>query len=248
MLESALETLAHERDREVELANLKSRFVSMTSHEFRTPLSVILSSAELLEAYGPRWDESKKQTHLERIQEASKKMSQMLDGVLLIGRAESGMLQANPRRLRPKELAATVVEEVCLAAGKDRRLEYRERGGSEAMWLDENLLRHVLTNLLTNAFKYSPVGSTVSFVVQQEPDGVVFEVADEGIGIPEGELDHLFEAFHRCSNASAIPGTGLGLAVVKKSVDVHQGTIEVESRVGSGTRFAVRLPELEEAA
>ncbi len=116
------------------------------------------------------------------------------------------------------------------------------------MLLDESLLRHVLSNLLSNAFKYSPVTSTVRFSVTEQEDGVLFEISDEGIGIPEEELEQLFEAFHRCSNASAIPGTGLGLAVVKRSLDVHQGTIEVDSRVGRGTRFAVRVPELKEAA
>lgn len=247
-LETALDELRVERDREVELANLKSRFVSMTSHEFRTPLSVILSSAELLEAYGERWEPQKRQTHLGRIEDAAHGMSHMLDRVLLIGRAESGMLEANPRPIRPAELAAAVAAEVSSVVGPERALAYEAEGGDEEMMLDESLLRHVLSNLLSNAFKYSPVTSTVRFAVAVEAGAVCFEVSDEGIGIPEGELEQLFEAFHRCSNASAIPGTGLGLAVVKKSLDVHRGTIEVESRVGRGTRFAVRVPELEEAA
>lgn len=248
MLEVALEELTHDRDREVELANLKSRFVSMTSHEFRTPLSVILSSAELMEAYGQRWDEAKRHTHLGRIQSAARGMSRMLDDVLLIGRAEAGMLEANPRRVRPSELAESVLTEVRAVVGPERRLEYEDYSGHAELWLDDNLLRHVLTNLLSNAFKYSSADSTVSFVVATDAEGVRFEVTDEGIGIPEDELERLFEAFHRCSNASAIPGTGLGLAVVKKSVDVHHGTIEVESSEGHGTRFAVHVPELEQAA
>ncbi len=247
-LEVALDELRVERDREVELANLKSRFVSMTSHEFRTPLSVILSSAELLEAYGERWEPSKRRTHLGRIQDAARGMSHMLDRVLLIGRAESGMLEANPRMLRPADLAAAVVEEVRSVVGPDRELVYEAHGGTKEMMLDETLLRHVLSNLLSNAFKYSPAASAVRFSVAEEERGVLFEVSDEGIGIPPDELEQLFDAFHRCSNASAIPGTGLGLAVVKKSLDVHHGTIEVDSRVGEGTRFAVRVPELREAA
>lgn len=247
-LEVALDELRVERDREVELANLKSRFVSMTSHEFRTPLSVILSSAELLEAYGERWERDKELTHLGRIQDAARGMSHMLDRVLLIGRAESGMLEANPRLVRPTELAAKVAEEIRSTVGAERELVYEAEGGDEEMLLDESLLRHVLSNLLSNAFKYSPVTSTVRFSVTEQEDGVLFEISDEGIGIPEEELEQLFEAFHRCSNASAIPGTGLGLAVVKRSLDVHQGTIEVDSRVGRGTRFAVRVPELKEAA
>ena len=248
MLELALVELERDRDREVELANLKSRFVSMTSHEFRTPLSVILSSAELLEAYGDGWDGSRRRTHLDRIQTSAKGMSRMLDDVLLIGRAEAGMLEAKPRRIRPSELAASVLEEVRAVVGPERRLDYDDQAEHAELWLDDKLLRHVLTNLLSNAFKYSPADSIVSFVVQTDEQGVCFEIADEGIGIPEDEVEQLFEAFHRCSNASAIPGTGLGLAVVKKSVEVHRGTIEVESAEGRGTRFAVRVPELEQAA
>lgn len=244
----AMEELRIERDREVELAGLKSRFVSMTSHEFRTPLSVILSSTELLEAYGQTWDDAKRATHLGRVRDAATGMSHMLDGVLLIGRAEAGMLELNARPVLPSKLAATVIEEVRAGVGAERPLQYSEEGVGEEMLLDDNLLRHVLSNLLSNAFKYSPVDSTVRFSVRQDSDSVVFEVADDGIGIPHDEQQDLFEAFHRCSNAIEIPGTGLGLAVVKKSVEVHHGSIEVEAEVGKGSCFSVRVPDLKEVA
>ncbi|MFT5357216.1 MAG: signal transduction histidine kinase [Polyangiales bacterium] len=244
----AMEELRVERDHEVELAALKSRFVSMTSHEFRTPLSVILSSTELIEAYGQTWDDTKRTTHLGRVRDAAMGMARMLDGVLLIGRAEAGMLELNAHAVLPSELAATVIEEVRSGVGAERHLRYSEVGIGEEMWLDDILLRHVLTNLLSNAFKYSPDDSTVRFSVHQDRDSVVFEVADDGIGIPPNELHELFQAFHRCSNASDIPGTGLGLAVVKKSVEAHRGTLEVEAMVGKGSRFSVRVPDLKEVA
>ena len=245
-LEVALEELRRERDHEMELASLKSRFVSMTSHEFRTPLSVILSSAELLEAYGETWPAERHRTHLGRIQAAAQGMARMLDGVLLIGRAEAGMLELKPGPLRPAQLASQIADEIRGVVG-GRALEFDAVDVRE-MWLDENLLRHVLTNLLSNAFKYSPEDSVVRLRVEPTEGGVRFVVVDEGIGIPEADRERLFEAFHRCGNAESIPGTGLGLAVVKKSVEAHRGTIEVESREGEGTRFRVEVPDLEEAA
>lgn len=247
-LENALSDLKRERDREAELSKLKSQFVSMTSHEFRTPLSVILSSAELVEAYGERWSKHKSDQHLQRIQESALSMSSMLDRVLLIGRAEAGMLELNPAPLRLAELASAVVEEVRAGEGAGRDLRFEVDVASEEVWLDEKLLRHILTNLLSNAFKYSPDGGTVHFTVTNAGDAVVFEVSDEGIGIPEEDQPLLFEAFHRGGNAHDLPGTGLGLAVVKKSVDVHRGTIEVQSVAGRGTTFSVRVPFVKEAA
>ncbi|MEC7519445.1 MAG: DAHL domain-containing protein [Myxococcota bacterium] len=245
-LEVALTEIELERDREAELARLKSRFVSMTSHEFRTPLSVILSSAELFEAYGERWDRAKRATHLDRIQGSAKAMSRMLDDVLLIGRAESGMLELKARPLSLPALIDSVVEEVRAVVGPERALEITRRGTeAERVWLDDKLLRHVLTNLLSNAFKYSPDESAVDLLVETDAEGVRLEVRDRGIGIPEADRAHLFEAFHRGSNASRIPGTGLGLAVVQRSVEVHRGTLEVESEEGRGTTFRVRVPFVE---
>jgi signal transduction histidine kinase len=247
-LEEALGALEVERDREAELAALKSRFVSMTTHEFRTPLSVILSSAELLQAYGNKWDDEKRAKHLVRIQDATKTMSRMLDDVLLIGRAEAGMLELKPAPLNLATFSETVLDEVRAAMGPEREVEFSPSCRSDEVLLDEKLLRHVLTNLLSNAFKYSPGDSTVHFEVSCDQEAASFEIRDEGIGIPPEEQARLFEAFHRCSNADTIPGTGLGLAVVKKSIEVHNGAIDVDSRVGEGTRFSVRIPLSEGAA
>jgi signal transduction histidine kinase len=247
-LEQALAALRRERDRDLEIANLKSRFVSMTSHEFRTPLSVILSSAELVAEYGERWSRERRAEHLGRIQEAARSMSRMLDGVLLVGRAEAGMLELRPAPLRLGDLCAAVLREVRETAGPERPVEFACETTDAEVWMDEKLLRHVLVNLLSNAFKYSPAESSIHFGVQTNERGATFAVKDEGIGIPAEEQALLFEAFHRCSNAGDIPGTGLGLAVVKKSLEAHQGTIEVESKLGKGTRFVVRVPFLDQEA
>lgn len=247
-LEEALQALRRERERELEIAELKSRFVSMTSHEFRTPLSVILSSAELVSEYGERWNQERRTEHLHRIQEAARNMTRMLDGVLLVGRAEAGMLELRPAPIRLGDVTAAVLREVGETSGPPRHVEYRCDAPDTEVWMDEKLLRHVLTNLLSNAFKYSPADCPVYFRVRTDERGAVFEVRDEGIGIPELEQATLFQPFHRCSNAGDIPGTGLGLAVVKKSLEAHRGSIQVESELGKGTKFVVRIPFLEEAA
>lgn len=241
-LETALAQLQIERDKDKEVAELKSRFVAMTSHEFRTPLSVILSSAELVEAYGDRWPKERRDLHLGRVQEAAKGMSKMLDGVLLIGRAEAGMLELNPQPIKLRELCDALVEEQLSIVGSSRVIEYSNDAPDTPVWMDEKLLRHVLTNLLSNAFKYSPDDSVVQFAVKQNGRAVLFDIRDTGIGIPEEDRARLFEAFHRGRNAAGIPGTGLGLAVVRKSLEVHGGSISVESELGVGTRFEVRVP------
>lgn len=245
-LSDALDALAQERDREKELADLKSRFVSMTSHEFRTPLSVILSSSEMLEAYGQRWPEEKRAMHLHRVQDAAQKMSRMLDGVLLIGRAEAGMLHLNAEPTDVGAFCDGVVEELRAEIGADRELRAIRDLPDREVSLDQKLLRHVLLNLLSNAFKYSPDDSVVTLEVGHDDEAIRIEVSDEGIGIPEEERERLFEAFHRCSNASGIAGNGLGLAVVQRSLEVQGGSVEVDSTVGEGTTFRVRVPFVED--
>ncbi len=248
-LKIALAKLTHERDQEAELANLRSRFVSMTSHEFRTPLSVILSSAELLENYADRWSSEKRNLHLTRIQQASRSISRMLDSVLLIGRAEAGMLDLTLTPLDLSAFTSSIIEEVSAGPGAGRSLDYSEENPDGCdVWLDEKLVRHILTNLLSNAFKYSPENSPVELRVRVNDEHVSFVVQDSGIGIPEHEQSEVFEAFKRCSNVGSIPGTGLGLAIVKRCVEVHQGTLTVDSEPGRGTSFSVQLPLKEEGA
>ncbi len=225
------------------LNELRSRFVAMTSHEYRTPLAGILSAGELLREYGERLPPEERAQLLESIVAAVHRMSRMVDRVLLLGRADAQMLEFAPRALDLVPLCRKFVDEAwaqhpdatCQVVTEFdpalRRGEY-----------DEKLLRHIFGNLLSNALKYSPSGGRVRFSVRAEPGSTVFEVSDEGIGIPESEVPHLFGSFHRASNVGGIQGTGLGLAIVKNAVDKHGGTIEVHSREGEGTRFVVRLP------
>lgn len=229
--------------RQRELNELRSRFVAMTSHEFRTPLATILSSGEILKHYGDRLPEVEKQESLDTIAEAVQRMMRMLDRVLLIGKAEAQMLEFKPQMLDIAALCGQLVDEAALLSPRNTGRVVTEIAPDLAPGLyDDKLLRHIFGNLLSNALKYSPDGGTVHFRVDAEPRATVFEVSDSGIGIPADEIAHLFESFHRASNVGGIQGTGLGLAIVKNAVDMHGGTIEVSSVLGEGTRFVVRLP------
>jgi PAS domain S-box-containing protein len=225
------------------LNELRTRFVAMTSHEFRTPLAAILSAEELLRHYGDRLPQSERIEILDSISEGVQRMSRMMDRVLLLGRADARMLDYSPQPLDLSALCRQLVEEARLQQPGSRCQVTAEWGpGVGTGAYDEKLLRHIFGNLLSNAMKYSPGGGPVRLRVWREGDDTVFQVADEGIGIPAGEIAHLFESFHRASNVGAIQGTGLGLAIVKNAVDTHHGSIEVDSRLGEGTRFTVRIP------
>jgi signal transduction histidine kinase len=240
-LRLANNALAREREKERQLGELKTRFVSMTSHEFRTPLSVIVSSTELLENYGDRWDTEHRLDHLERIRSAAGSMWRMLDDILIIGRAEAGVLRASPAQLNLDEFCRHLVESLEHSSSRSHCIRYTFNGDPRVT-LDERLLSEVVGNLLGNALKYSPPGSDVNFDVHTTDDTCRISVRDQGIGIPPGEQSRLFESFFRASNADQIKGSGLGLAVVKKALDVQNGTIEVESQLGRGSKFTVHIP------
>jgi PAS domain S-box-containing protein len=253
-------------EKEKELTELKSRFISMTSHEFRTPLTTIHSSAELLEHYSYKWTEEKKLTHLHRIQTSVKHMTKLLNDVLILGKADAGKLKLNPVPLDLENFCRNLVEELQLNDNNKHAIHFtcdwglttaKERENSSTsspeekhpvipssrhLYMDEKLLRQILENLLSNAIKYSPTGSTIEFTLNRWETQAVFQVRDRGIGIPCDDRQRLFETFHRATNVGTIAGTGLGLAIVKKCVDIHQGQIAVESEVGVGSTFTVTLP------
>jgi PAS domain S-box-containing protein len=234
-------------EKERELNELKSRIVSVVSHEYRTPLTTILSSAELLKHYGHTWSEDKKHQHLNRIQISVHHLTQLVSDVLILDKAEAGKLEFNPVPLNVVAFCHELVEELQMTTGDERILSkapvrFLTQGETCQVCLDEKLLRQMLTNLLSNAIKYSRPGGTVHFALIFQPNEVIFRIQDEGIGISREDQQHLFESFYRASNVGTIPGTGLGLVIVKKCVDLHGGQIAVESEVGIGTTFTVTLP------
>lgn len=232
--------------RERELSELKSRFVSMVSHEIRTPLTAILSSAELLERYGARWPEEKRLTHLHRIQSTVQRMTALLEDVLWVSRAEAGRIGFHPQPIELVAFCQELLEEVGLIASERHRfqldLEDLPESGRLQAVMDEQLLRHILHNLIANAVKYSPQGGTIRLILRREGDRAVFIIHDEGIGIPAADLPRLFEPFHRGRNVGAITGTGLGLNIARRAVELHGGSIHVASREGEGTIVTVTLP------
>jgi len=230
------DSLAHER----ELVKMKSQFVNTVSHEFRTPLGVILSSAEILTHYLDRLPDDQRIEHLREIYDSCLHMSRMLEEILSLAGLENSRSACNPKPLDLPSLLQRIVDENRSANGGNVVLSLD--GPLDNASADEGLLRHILLNLLSNACKYSSSGGLVEFSARRDIDEVVLVVRDLGIGIPEEDIAHIFEAFTRASNVEDARGTGLGLTIVKRCVTLHNGTIQLESTAGIGTTVSVRLP------
>jgi signal transduction histidine kinase len=227
---------------EQELSALKTSFTSMVSHEFRTPLSVIQSSIDLLTHYADRMDSGRRLEKLHLITRQVTRLVKLLDDVLTFTRAESTGFAFKPASLDLVALCEEICEELKGSSQKEITIAFAHQGSCRRVWGDEFLLSHILQNLISNAIKYSHDGGTVRIMVACDRDRMTLCVEDQGIGIPKQGQDRLFEAFHRATNVGQIPGTGMGLAIVKRAVDAHGGTIACESVEGQGTRFTVTLP------
>ncbi len=231
--------------KQTELNDMKTRFISMASHEFRTPLATIHGSVELLLHYEDRMPADKKRQTLQKIDDAVERMTHMLENVLVIGRSDAGQLEFKPRPVALAPFCLALLDE--LRSAMTRQYERVQvvldlPPPEQQFLLDETLVRNIAGNLLSNAVKYSPDGGQVRLSAAVQGDQLVLEVSDQGIGIPQADQAQLFESFHRASNVGSIAGTGLGLSIVKDAVRCHHGTIAVHSRVGHGSRFTVSLP------
>ena len=252
------------RDLEVarELNALKSRFVSIVSHEFRTPLTILRTSTELLENFGEQANDEQKRSYYQRIRAAITNMTQLLEDVLVVGKSDAGKLDFKPIPLNVKEFCHKLSEDMRHSVGLNHTIEFvydepleedkREPGGlpmnSALVRLDPNLLRPILTNLLSNAIKYSEPRTTINFSASCYDRYVIFQITDHGIGIPAEDQPHLFELFHRASNVDMIRGTGLGLSIVRQCSDRHNGQVTFISEENVGTTFTVKLPVTTEEA
>jgi signal transduction histidine kinase len=231
--------LTEERAR---LAETRVQFVAQASHEFRTPLAVILAAAEALDRYGERMAPADAKERLGRIRTSVRQMRALLDEVLTVGRADAG--QAKPER-EPVDvpgLCAEVVGELGVEGLAAERVAIACRGLDGPVPLDPKLARQIVRNLVSNAIKYSPVGGGIDLGVSREGGMLAIRVADHGIGIPAEDLARLFDVFHRGTNVGDIPGSGLGLAITQRAVTLLGGTISTESAPGRGTTFTVLLP------
>jgi PAS domain S-box-containing protein len=233
-----LRTLAREK----ELGQLRSNFVSMVSHEFRTPLGIIQSSAEILGDYLDRLEPAERGEHLQSIRKNTRRMAALMEEVLLMGSFDAGKMEFKPTPLEPRTFVRRLVDEVLSATNQRCPIEWLLGEIPGEIQADERLLQHIFTNLLTNAVKYSSAGQVVRFEIERAGEDLVCSICDRGIGIPEADREWLFNAFHRGHNVGDRPGTGLGLVIVKRCVDVYGGEIKVESKSSEGTTVTVKLP------
>jgi signal transduction histidine kinase len=226
---------------EKELSQLKSTFVSIVSHEFRNPLNTISGWSQILQQYGEQLPPEKKQELFRSIDRGVQQMIDLLDDVLVIGRAGVGKLKCQPTSFNLQAFCQQLSQEIRVGFSDHAPIELVYKGESQAN-LDRQLLNHIVSNLLSNALKYSPQDASVMFAIERDAQQVVFRVRDRGIGIPQAEQKHLFDSFYRATNVGKIQGTGLGLAIVKQCVDLHGGEISFNSETGRGTTFTIVLP------
>lgn len=228
--------------KEKELNELKNKFISTASHEFRTPLTAIQSSAQMIRRYSHKWDQNKLDEHYERINESILYLTQLLDGVLTISRTENDKIIFQPEPIDLKNYIEEIVEETNPLRNNNHEIIYKHNTTEQMFMLDRSLIKYIFNNLLSNAIKYSPRGGKIELGIEQIKNHLFIKVKDEGIGIPEEEIELIFNPFYRTKNTVDIPGTGLGLDIVKRAVELHNGQISVTSKVNTGTEFTITIP------
>lgn len=234
--------IAYEKERE--LNQLKSRFVSMASHEFRTPLSTILSSADLIEAYVKAEQNEKRLKHTQRIKSAVANLTGILNDFLSLSKLEEGKIDTHPVTFSLSVFCAEVLDEIQGLLKTGQYIQHNHDDWDREITMDKKLLKNIFFNLLSNAIKYSEEGARIDCLLKVEDGHLSIQVTDYGIGIPEDEQQHLFTRFFRARNVENIQGTGLGLNIVKRYVEIMQGKVTFESRLGTGTTFYVSIPLL----
>lgn len=255
-LQLSAEVLERSLRQERELSEMKTNFISVVSHEFRTPLTTIQSASELLEHY--EWTKEERVEQLHQIQSEVKHMTALMEDVLFLSRANANKSKLNLTEFDLLKFCSQLLRQIQKTFGQNYNLNsfvqilssnilieniHLQNKIPELMVsMDEKLLRQILSNLMTNAIKYSPENKNIDLNIIVSPENVRFIVIDHGIGIPKDDLNHLFSAFHRGKNVGILPGTGLGLSIVKNCVDIHNGSISVQSQLNVGTEFVVVLP------
>lgn len=238
----AEEEIKNALEKEKQLNELKSRFVNMASHEFRTPLSSILSSVTLIEKYPAEAQQEKRTKHVERIKGAVKNMNEILNDFLSLGKLEEGKIQCKPDWIEINLIIDDVLETMNSMLKSGQRINIQTPEKIEKIFTDKNLLRNILVNLLSNAIKYSPEESVIDLKVLIIKSEMIIEVTDKGIGIPKEDQVHLFERFFRANNSTNIQGTGLGLNIIKRYLELLGGTITFKSEINKGSSFYIQLP------
>lgn len=241
-LQAKNEMLSTLLEKERELNALKSQFVSMVSHEFKTPLTTISLSSNLLKRYDDRMSAQERHEELLVIEKTVEQMNELLDNVLTVSRWEAGKIKFEPTKIEVRPFCQRLIERFQAMCEPTHVIQFAPKHETDHITVDPTLFEHILSNLLSNAIKYSPAGGTVVFEMSSDQDTISFRVSDQGIGISEADQQALFETFHRGNNVGNIKGTGLGLSIVKRFVDLHHGTIQAESELNKGTTFTVTIP------
>lgn len=240
-LEQSQKELSEALDKERELNEIKSRFVSMASHEFRTPLSTVLSSASLLAKYTGADDQSKRDKHINRIKESVKHLNDILEDFLSLGKLDEGKVMAHCGEFNLEELIHDTTEEMKGLLKKGQELFY-EHTGNTTVYSDKKLLKNILINLITNAIKFSDENLPIMIRSEVNTEKARVSVMDKGIGIAPADQEHLFSSFFRGMNATNIQGTGLGLHIIKRYLDLLGGDVQLQSKLNEGTNMSFIIP------
>ncbi|MFN8711689.1 MAG: ATP-binding protein [Bacteroidota bacterium] len=250
ILEEAIDELQKTKDqlhtaleKERELNELKSRFVSMASHEFRTPLATMLSSLSLVTKYGETNDKEKQSKHVLRIKSSISHLTDILNDLLSVSKLEEGKITQKPELIDICQFTGEIITELKPLAANNEIQLYYTCTCTESALIDPKLLKHILFNLISNGIKYSPAGKIVTITAELSNDELILAIQDQGIGIPEEDQKHLFTRFFRGRNAGHISGTGLGLHIVAKHAELMNGSVTFVSKENQGTTFTLRFPQ-----
>ena len=240
-IEQSKQEVMRALEKERQLNDMKTKFVTIASHEFRTPLATILSSASLIGRYVNSEEDEKRQKHVQRIKSTVNNLTEILNDFLSLGKLEEGQIRNVPVVFNLSEFCQELVEEMRSVCKENQQIQYTHEGESEVC-IDRHLLKNVLINLLSNATKYSESGKKIFLRTRKNENNITFEVQDQGIGIPEQDQAHVFDRFFRAHNSGTIQGTGLGLNIVMKYIQLMQGNIRLESQLNRGTTVYVEIP------
>jgi PAS domain S-box-containing protein len=240
-LEKSQQELSEALDKEKQLSEIKGRFVSMASHEFRTPLSTVLSSASLLSKYTTSEEQDKRNRHVEKIKNSVKHLNDILEDFLSLGKLNEGKVETQCSEFDLKNFMEDVIEEMKGLLKKDQHFVYKHEGNTQTV-SDKKLLKNIVINLISNAIKFSEEGKNIFIKSRIDGNRMQIAVKDEGIGISEQDLEHLYSSFYRGKNAVNIQGTGLGLHIVKRYLDLLGGDIETDTELEKGTTFTLHIP------
>ena len=240
-LEASKEHLTKALEKEKEVNDLKSRFVSMASHEFRTPLSTVLSSISLLAKYNTTEDQPKRDKHIDRIKSSVKTLTDILNEFLSLGKIEEGKVEVKSELFDISQFIKNIINEMNILLKQGQEIKSHHLGKTTT-YTDSSLLKHVLINLISNAIKFSPENATITISCEVDDEKTTINITDQGIGIPKSDQIHLFERFFRATNATNIQGTGLGLHIVGRYIEILSGSISYQSEIEKGSTFKIVLP------